>query len=521
MRVRAHSVVITLLALIGLAAATFFALRWRDKNSFDTWIGKQILGIVSSYLEPTIDFASLRYHSPHTVELKGVSLTAPDGTRVSDISEVTIELARTPVIGEPIQISKVLLTGAAVHLVETSRARFKGLHPFLRAKPGEENAKKIPGNFQLSTVLQLEKVEIRDSAVDYVPSDGSPPMALDGLTLALNVSQAPTAEPGWYGIDTSFGRPPQCTVSANGAISLDTLVARLDSGELSIDISPATIASLPPRLQEIVRRYDAKGRFKLALRGTVPILTAMGSDMSCNITMDSFSLSSGDYVFPIDSGTGSITFKDGKASLSRFVLNTLSGQMRASGIADLSRPDRRTDLAWQINHVDLRALLRCGGESGKPPKLAGILNGSGNLRTSLDSPRESVSGAGIVTVREGRLLVIPGLKELAEFFNAARGLDSGEMRHRGIAKFKLTPAGIVITESEVTTEFAVARATGLVGFDKHLDLYFNAGPLEKLQSMMGAVGRAFGKFTDTLVTYHVHGRIGDTNVDVLPLGIGS
>lgn len=521
MRIRIHGVVLSVVGLIALAIGAFFLIRWRDAGAVDTWIGKQVLGVVESYLEPRIDFASLRYRSPRTVELRGVTLTSPDGARVTDIGLVTMELVRSPVLGQPIQVRKIVVTGAAVHLIETEPGRFKGLRPFLRATPGKETQRKIPKDFQLSTVLHLDKVEIRDASLHYAPADGSPPMVLDGLTLDLNVTEAPSNHPGWYGIDTSFGRYPQCTVSVNGAINLDTLVAELDSGELKIDLNPATIGSLPPRIQKIMRTYDAQGRFSMAIKGTIPLLNAMAGDLTCNIAVDSFRVASGDYVFPIETGTAALTFSDGEANLISLVLHTLGGEMLATAIAQLGRPDRRTDATWQIDRVDLRALLLAGSQEGKPPKLAGILNAHGQVRTSLDSPIQSISGAGQVSVREGRLLIIPGLKEMAEFFNAARGQNPGDLSHRAVAAFDVTPAGIVITKSEVVTEFALARGTGLVGFDKRLDLLVNAGPLEKLQSFLGAFGRAFGKLTDRLVTYHVHGRIGDAKVDVLPLGMGS
>ncbi len=53
-----------------------------------------------------------------------------------------------------------------------------------------------------------------------------------------------------------------------------------------------------------------------------------------------------------------------------------------------------------------------------------------------------------------------------------------------------------------------------------LDLKMNAGPLEKLQSMLGKVGDIFGKITDGLVTYRIRGTLGDPKVNVQPLGIG-
>ena len=42
----------------------------------------------------------------------------------------------------------------------------------------------------------------------------------------------------------------------------------------------------------------------------------------------------------------------------------------------------------------------------------------------------------------------------------------------------------------------------------------NAGPLEKMQAMMGKVGDVFGKLTDAVAAYHVTGPISKPQVEV-------
>jgi len=65
----------------------------------------------------------------------------------------------------------------------------------------------------------------------------------------------------------------------------------------------------------------------------------------------------------------------------------------------------------------------------------------------------------------------------------------------------------------------LARINGVVAYDGTLDLEANAGPMEKVQGMLGEVGNILGKVTDQLVKYRITGKAGDPKVAVRPLGL--
>ena len=93
---------------------------------------------------------------------------------------------------------------------------------------------------------------------------------------------------------------------------------------------------------------------------------------------------------------------------------------------------------------------------------------------------------------------------------------SGNMKpnHRVDAEFNFTPGGIEVTKSEVLTGFLAARGVGMIDYRGQLDLIVNAGPLERLQSALGAVGDIFGQLTDQLASYQVRGPITKPEVTV-------
>lgn len=512
--------IIVLLVLVLLAAAgigAFLWLRSGHAEAVDTWIGKQVVRITASYLEPAIDFKSLEYTAPYRVEMKGATLTARDGTRVAEAGSLVLELAEIPQAGRPIRIRSVVLAGASVNLVEDASGGFKGLVPFVR---GTRETRRVEEDVKLSTVLRLEHVELRDAAVRYQPADGSPPMVMSGLTMALDVTRS-GGEEGWYEIDTSVGRAPQLTAHVKGAVNLDTLVAKIAACEMAIEVSDATMEGLPPALQSVLRDHEARGKLRAGVTGTVPLMHVLDGEATAWASVSDFNVAEGEYHVPVPAGDVSVTLRGGVVELTSLAVRLLGGALAAQGRARLAEPDGPAEVRWRIERVNVRDLLRAGVKNGEQPRLAGILDAQGSVRTSLADARGKLSGEGGLSVKEGRLFLIPGLKQLAAAMSlGTKWLGSTELSHSAEAKFLLSPTGVEVTSSQVDTEFLTARGTGVIRFDGTMDMEVNAGPLEKAQGFLGKVGQVIGSVTDRLLKYRVHGPVANPQVQVLPLGLG-
>jgi hypothetical protein len=179
---------------------------------------------------------------------------------------------------------------------------------------------------------------------------------------------------------------------------------------------------------------------------------------------------------------------------------------------------------WTARNLDLHELLRTQ-KSGEPPKLAGILNSAGTATTQLSDPKGKLAGSGDLQIKDGRLILIPGLKDIADKVGLGDTLlGKSDLNHSLTATYDLTPVGIMLKESEFHTPAIAARAKGKIGFDQQLDLAVNAGPVEKMQSLLGKagkVGKLLGditKVTDKLVTYRVTGPASKPEISVAPLG---
>src|SRR5204862_8241403 len=90
--------------------------------------------------------------------------------------------------------------------------------------------------------------------------------------------------------------------------------------------------------------------------------------------------------------------------------------------------------------------------------------------------------------------------------------DHGDDRARFV--FALWGGAARCSEITYQSDVFAARGRGTITFDRQLDLLLNAGPLEKMQAMMGKVGNVFGMLTDAVAAYHVTGPMSNPQVEV-------
>lgn len=491
-------------------------------NRLEEWIGSQLVGIANSYLVPQIGFDGLDYEAPGTVHLDGVTLTAPDGVQLLELGRMTVTLAQIPKIGQPIVIERINLEHPTFRLLREVQADgtagLKGLSPIVRATPGHDES--VDEAFRLSNVLRLRRIEIHDGAVLYDHGDGSSPMSISGVT--TTITAAPRAdEPGWYALDIDSAVGPLARLALVGLVSLDTLEVRIDRLAFSGDLSGQGRTILPPPVQALLTEYEARGTLDIEASGSLALNDPLAGTLTATLRLRDAHVAAGDYQVPLETLDAEATLGSRMATLTSLRAQLLGGAATMHGDIELTDASMPTHLYWTIEGVELRDLLRAGASENAPPKLAGKLEGTGALTTRLTDARGSLAGTGEMHVREGRLLAIPGLTQLADVMHTmSPDAASGALEHKADVAFSLGPNGADVTSSEVVTDFLAARGTGAIGFDGSLDLSINAGPMEKLQSLLGGLGDVLGAMTDRLMKYRIGGTIAAPEVTVAPLGIG-
>lgn len=482
------------------------------------YLGSQVVAIVNTHLVPQLAFNTIDYDAPGTVRLAGVTLTAPDGTRVLDVESLVITLAEPPHLNRPIKVARVSIDGGDVRIVQDPQTgEILGFDQLTRFD-SRQALDQVPEQQNLSNVLVLQRITIDDVSLVYDNGTGQP-MTLRGFACDMTI-RPDEQGPGWYALDVRAGRSPGLETTLRGAFNIDQFLLDLRDSQASISLDQTTISSLPPQLQGFLTSIDAAGRALLAFRGSIPLGNPERSNLTGRLNLENFNIAFADYRLPIRLAEADVTMADEHVSIADFRAQALAGLVEAHASADLSAPGFPAAAEWTLGNLNLREALRGTAAQGSTPKLAGDLNGRGSAALSLDEPLARISGSGQMQVRNGRLLVLPGLAELVQKIGNLDFRNDATFGHEADVDYVLEPAGVRIIKSSVITGIVAADAIGLVGYDGSLDLSVRAGPLKRLTGQLGLIGRAIGSVTERLVAYRIQGTVDKPQVTVQPLGIG-
>ncbi len=515
--------------LVVIAAGAVVVMLAKGGTGLDNWLAQQVVGIANYYLVPEIKFERFRYEAPGTLTMEQATLTAPDGTVVVDAAEIIVAFAETPVRGQPLEIERVTLVSPNVNLIQSEDLGFKGLVPFVRRQRVKEQ-ERAPEEMKLSNVLRIRRLVMTDGGLVFDPRGEEPPMELDGLSMDLDVEPANEAgeQGAWYAVAAEADRSPVIKFVLDGRFDIDNLVADIRSLSLDTRLDETVYSALPPAVQRFVREHDARGEFDLDLRGIVPLRDPDSMDLTASIRLEDFNFARDEYNFPIDLAAIDASFKDGIGTLSNTQVLTLGGRMFvSSGTIDLRDARMPANVNWKIENINLEDLLRLK-PADQPPKFAGVLHGEGRVSVDAVAAKETIDGWGTLAIRKGRLVNFPIVTGFMNIFNVVKnigGRNTGSYSDTADIEFNLAPNGVVIDKANIVTQFAVVRGAsdpvGTITYDGVMDLRVNAGPLEKMQEMLGVIGKVIGAVTDQIASYRVYGPLGNPKISAQVLGIGN
>jgi len=518
MRTKARRRLVVLLVLVLGAAAGGSAIWFVARASLQNWVGQQILGIANSHLVPQLTCELVEYEAPYTVTLTHAKWTAPDGTNVFDVERLTITLAKLPKRGQPLQIESVEIARGMVNLVQKEDGGFRGLSPITKVKPGQkpDADDEVAESFRLSNVLALRSLKLVEGLVRYEPGGDAPPMVLEGLSLELDIE--PTAD-GTYKLEIDTGPKPRGRLQADAALNLDTMHLQVDSASIIVEVNENSISTLPPALQKLFKKHDASGHLEIFVDGELHLLDPKNADMAVVADLKDFNIAFGDLHLPIEQMHINVKFADQLLDISGFNTDLLDGKITALGRLDLDSTRSLSELSWYLNELDLELLLR-SDDPEKKTKIAGRLSGGGEVSVDLGDLPSSLDGTGDLSVKDGTLVMLPGLTKLAELMSSAIGGDAGKDQAADI-KYTITPQSIEIIESEIQTDTILVRGEGRINYNGTLQINARGGPVERFAEIFGKVGDVIGSITEKGATYKIRGTLADPEVSVAPLGIGT
>ena len=483
----------------------------RGTSRLEQWIGQQVVGVVQGHLNCTVGFETLDYQAPKTVEVTGLSLSR-DGNEFVGASRMLIELGERPRVSEPIQIQLIQVDDPHMMFKAAPGGGFVGWNNLVRSEV-VENPDSVEAGKRLSDVLVLRHVEVKNGWLVYEPADGNAAMKLTGLGFTMDT--APEADdPGWYALTCAFGREGLSEFNAEARLNLDTAVIEIKRIEGVITLDKEQYPIMPPPVQELLRKHEVRGSLTLGVSGRVPLKDFFGAELSVRAVLADAYASLDEYELPIDRIDVSVDMADRSAEAT-LAAKLFDGDIDGRAKIELAEA-MPVSASWHVKSIEISKTLR-DAEKEEASQYAGKVFISGSAKARLKDMPASLNGSGDFTIRQGNLTFLPGFKDLVREVKPNTSFAQPSFAHKAGGDYVIQPHAVRIEQMEIETDWLAARVRGEIGFDGHIDLDVNAGPLEKLQARLGLVGEIFGQITDKLVTYRVHGPMMEPIITVRPV----
>ena len=546
---------ITLLSLAAIGVVGWLTMPYWVPivaKRLEPFIRAELTAILGEYLEPTVTIEGIEYQWPLKVVASGVKMTATDPTngkpmQILGVDRMVIELDRIPSSSEPLVFRDFRLDGPTLVFHATRNGDLVGWDDLLK-EPGTQSANRRP-----SEIFAIDVITVNNFAVEYSMEDYQEKMMLDQLDFTLD-NQGKKDEktvdlpqgPGWYAIDTTLKREGLFSIELLAGLDSDTLNVDVERLKLDLVMDKQSRTFLPPQVQQFMTEHDIESRMDVTVRAQFNIGDIANSDAAMHVELGSSHFALGDRITEVQSAQADFIYTDRKLFTDNARIAMLGGEVDATlnihPVAEEQRPDapsipldtatglvpqaaiaRVTEVASGLeltSNITIKDLkiqeIHRTRETGRQEE--GNINGTVDLKTNLGDAAPSLTGSGEIDVTDGRFEMTPLIRALAGVMKIV-SLDFGGSDTVN-ATFTIADERVNISSLRAVVGPIGARGRGWIGFDRTMELRFNAGPLERLQESTGPIGQIFGAITDTLLDYVASGTLSDPKIRIAPLGIG-
>lgn len=208
---------------------------------------------------------------PLTANAGGVTLRDGEQPLLS-MRAFSAELTDLPRGASDFHVKQLSIDSPDIVLMQQADGGFAGWNRLMpaqdveaadRAPQGESTGAELP-----FAALPVDDVEITNAAVTYSSPDIEP-VTFEGLDFALQTAQ--TDEPGWQGVAAQLRSAPILDLRLEGRLHAHEAVLALDPLTVDISLTPEAYETLPPRMQETLRRHGMRGVVHARCRGRLPL----------------------------------------------------------------------------------------------------------------------------------------------------------------------------------------------------------------------------------------------------------
>lgn len=510
-------IAIPVAVILLIAGVVLFLIYGTGSTAVQRWIADQLGAVAGNYLNPRLSLRALHYQYPLTAVVDDVRLVADDPAKPGatvDIfvaKRVTLEMAEIPRSGQPLRIQKLILDHPEFRAacVSEKDSSLVGYGNLLKGQPAAQPAAK------LSDVFEIRVIQVVDGLMVYDPrTPGAKPMEIDQINCRLNVEPAKGSETGWYAMEMNLDRKPVFATHFAGRVNIDTRVVDVQPLRVELKLGREQDHYLPPQVQGILKEHEVSGELVVEASGSVNAGDWRASSLKAQVTLAGGNFAAGDQHFPVDRLQILWTMADRLGRIEKIDSNLLGGKLEGTGQVALNDPmDGRVDLT--LSNLRLEQCLRnaAGGEGKYKGDLSGQIAWHGPLTDALKQSQ----GSGTIRIVDGRLNQLPVLSDLLAVVTRtmkAAGMGSGRPSDTADMAFTFEGDRVNFNKVVVVTQVAALHGHGDIYFDTRLDMLFNAGAVEKIESMLGRVGAFLGRMTDEISAYTMTGTLGEPKVGV-------
>jgi hypothetical protein len=324
---------------------------------------------------------------------------------------------------------------------------------------------------------------------------------------------------GWSDIARTLASATRTTRHVPGAPSSTARTDGFDMSRVAITDAQVTDAAVRWRRDPTVDPMILD-KIDIAFSGSIPLASPLTANGEGSLAVRQASIHLASKVLPIEALDTRVSLEHGEARID-CTGRVLSGDIRVMGSV-LLQAARTFELQWEVTDLALAETQPMQDRAGlaTTQTLAGRLATQGTATGTWTRLPDSLTGAGTLAVRDGRLFGVPIISQITDLLSAipvGRALIPGDTVD---LEFDLQGEGVRINRSKIVTSLALIRGTGLIGYDGTLDLLVSAGPMEKIKDKLGKVGDLLKDLGDRLAQYSVKGTIDKPKVGVRALGTG-
>ena len=324
--------------------------------------------------------------------------------------KLDVNLTQPILSGRPLLIDSIALDSPVLSAVSVAPGamQFVGIPsppPNASAQPtlspATQPAAPMP---KLAETVQVTTLQLTNAKVIYDPRlPNTQRMCIDHINASLNIDPD---DPGSYKLSTDIDRSPIFKLGVNGKINIDNPGLQDLVVDLQADLSQDTLDFLPPQLQLILRRFNAREKLDLHAAATVAMSDPTRANAQLKLHVQNIDLSRGNLNIPVQDFSMSARLQDKKA-VQTIKIAALSNVFEIHGTTALnSRLD--TDVTLELKDVVLEPLLASLKPNQPALSSATMLNAQVELQSPLMVALGAVPGAAgepaaTATVRNLRL----------------------------------------------------------------------------------------------------------------------